>query len=227
MSDSDYSNQDLSGRDFSNAILERINLRGANLTGAIFKGAVLTDANLQESCLRDADFTDVRGLMAGQLRGCDVTGAKLPPEISKFEALGVAAEASKNASAIFLSLLIACAYAWLTIASTTDAGLLTNTALTQLPIIKHRFRCRHSTFARHCCYSPFFSTSTSLYRSFGNHSLHFRLGLPTVVPYTSESIPGCSTSSLAHSSFQKIRNSLPFQHYKPLLLGYSLGGFFP
>ncbi len=132
----DYSNRNLKDWDFTDAALTGANFYRANLTRAIFGRAVLTDANLEESCLQDADLSNVQGLRAGQLRGSDVTGAKLPPEIAKFEALAVAAEASKNASTIFVALLAACAYSWLTIASTTDVAFLTNTAVTQLPFIQ-------------------------------------------------------------------------------------------
>src|SRR5438105_10393329 len=98
----DFTDEVLTGRDFSGE-----DLRSANFTRASFQHSNLTNAQLTEACFQDADLSESRGLRAYQLRGCDLTGAKLPDEVAKFEGLAVAAEASKNASAIFLAFLAA------------------------------------------------------------------------------------------------------------------------
>jgi len=64
-----------------------------------------------------------------------VTGAELPSDILKFEGLAQVGEASKNARKLFFGMLLGCVYSWLTIATTTDARLLTNSASSPLPII--------------------------------------------------------------------------------------------
>lgn len=122
---------DLAGRDLSGVDLTGADLSGSNLAGANLDGTKLAETNLQ-----NANLTDVRRLKATQLRGADVTGATLPPDIAKFEALAVAAEASKNSSVTFLALLATCVYCWLTIASTTDAAFVTNSTAAQLPILQ-------------------------------------------------------------------------------------------
>jgi len=53
----------------------------------------------------------------------------------KFETLHQVEEASKNARKLFLTLLLGCVYSWLTIATTTDPLLLTNSASSTLPIV--------------------------------------------------------------------------------------------
>jgi len=136
---------DLRGADLNRANLESVNFQTANLHGANLKGASLISANLQqanmlntklrESFLQDANLTGVKRLLAEQLAGAHLAGATLPQDIHKFEALTTINEASKNTKRIFLAMLLACAYSALTVFSTTDARLLTNSASSPLPII--------------------------------------------------------------------------------------------
>ncbi len=137
---------DLAASDLQKAILRKADLQGATLGGANLQGADLELADLQEASLRnttlreadlqDADLTNAKGLLAGQLAGANVSGAKLPQDIHKFEALTTIDEASKNTKRIFLAMLLGCAYSVLTIFSTTDARLLTNSSSSPLPIIQ-------------------------------------------------------------------------------------------
>ena len=120
---------------FSGTILECSDLKHAFLEGATFDGAKLWKADLRASVLRNADLSRAQGLEAGQLAGADLTLAKLPEEIKKFEGLKVVDEASKNAQTILFTVLLACVYVWLTIASTRDAALFLNSATSRLPII--------------------------------------------------------------------------------------------
>lgn len=111
-------------------------MQGSYLFKANLQQAILTKVNLREANLQDADLTDAKGLLAGQMSGANVSGAKLPPDIHKFEALTTVEEASKNSRKLFHLLLLGCLYAWLTIATTTDVRLLTNSASSPLPIIQ-------------------------------------------------------------------------------------------
>ena len=137
---------DLGGADLQKAYLPRANLQGANLgdtnlkdadlTGADLQGADLTEVKgLSEATLQNANFDEVTGLLGSEFARADVTGTKLPEDIRDFKVLQVVEETSKNARKIFLSMLLGCAYSWLTIATTTDVNLLTNTAASPLPII--------------------------------------------------------------------------------------------
>jgi uncharacterized protein YjbI with pentapeptide repeats len=110
--------------------------RRADLTGANWSGFDLEGTNLREASLKNADLSGVTSLLPEQLAGADVTNARLPEDIKRFEILENVKDASSNARKIFLSMLLGCAYAWLTIAATTDARLLTNSATTPLPIIQ-------------------------------------------------------------------------------------------
>jgi len=116
----------LTGSNFSGALLIRTNLREANLTKT-----ELRNANLQ-----DADLNNAKGLVAVQLAGANVSGAKLPEDIAKFDGLGYVEEISKKAGKLFISMLLGCVYAWLTIGTTTDVGLLTNSSSSPLPVIQ-------------------------------------------------------------------------------------------
>lgn len=125
----------LQAADLHEANLQEANLRNANLAGANLQGAILLRTTLREAVLQDADLTDVKGLLGEDVAGANISGAKLPEMISEFKGLAIVEEACKNARKIFVSMLLGCVYSWLTIATTTDARLLTNSASSPLPII--------------------------------------------------------------------------------------------
>lgn len=123
--------------DLQEANFGEANLQGANLQGANLQKANLGRSNLREAILQNADLSCAKGLQGGQLAGANVSGAKLPEDVAKFEeGLKVVEEASRNARKLFFAMLTACAYALLTIATTTDVRLLTNSASSPLPIIR-------------------------------------------------------------------------------------------
>lgn len=131
------SRAELRGARFQDADLGGANLRGANLRVADLKGCDLAGAILHEADLQDANLREARGLEGGQLGGANVAGAALPDAILKFEGLANVQEASKNAQNVLASILLLCAYTWLTIASTNDAQLVNNAApaSSRLPIL--------------------------------------------------------------------------------------------
>jgi hypothetical protein len=131
----DLRGADLHGLELSGDDLSGVNLRGANLQGVNFGEANLQGVNLQEAELQEANLAEAKGLLARQLAGANVSGAELPQDIASFDGLKYVDAASSHAQKLFFSLLLVCVYCWLTIATTTDAGLLTNFAESSLPII--------------------------------------------------------------------------------------------
>ena len=137
----------LSGVDFSKATLSRANLRDAELSKCSFRGARLDYADFRNAVVADTDFRDLSEgensssdrhtqTTAISLGGADLSNAKLPDSLGDFKTLlSAVAELSASAKKIFLSILLGCAYALLTIATTDDARLLTNLGLSPLPII--------------------------------------------------------------------------------------------
>lgn len=128
--EADLHGANLQEADLRGAKLWRADLSRANLSGVNLLGASVRDANLQ-----DANLTEVKGLSGRQLGGANVSGANLPEPVAEFEGLKVVEAASKNAQKLFTSVLLGCLYSVLTIATTTDIGLLTNSAASPLPII--------------------------------------------------------------------------------------------
>lgn len=126
---------DLSGLSLFQHDLRFADFHRANLQSADLKEANLYGTRLEEANLQDADLTGAKGLLASQLAGANVSGAKLPEDIDKFEGLNYVAEASQHARKLFFYMLLACVYCWLTFATIKDAALLTNTASSTLPII--------------------------------------------------------------------------------------------
>lgn len=118
----DLRGEDLGGRDLSG-----VDLRGRDLGGASFRGANLSNADLR----------DTRGLLTEQFAGANLTSAKLPEQLAKqFENMQNVKDISESARKLFLAVLGACLYCWLTIATTTDVNLITNRNSSVLPIIQ-------------------------------------------------------------------------------------------
>ena len=152
-------NADLSHSNIVGALLANSNLQRANLQDAMFdnqniqnskmeemdgeprtkiKITSLLDADLTDSDLTNASLSTVTGLRSDKLAGADLTNAKLPEKIGTFEELSHVQETSKNARSVFIGLLAASAYSWLTIWTTTDAQLLPSSSTTALPIIQSK-----------------------------------------------------------------------------------------
>jgi uncharacterized protein YjbI with pentapeptide repeats len=163
-SGADLAGKDLSGADLRRANFENANLqaaklgrgtmlrdanfRHANLSCADLSGADLQDAHFAEADLRDASLREanllgaeldevVGGLRTEQYAGADLTGAKLSEPLKKlYDSLENVKGISESARKIFLAVLAACLYSWLTIATTTDVNLITNRNSSPLPIIR-------------------------------------------------------------------------------------------
>jgi uncharacterized protein YjbI with pentapeptide repeats len=117
--------------------LTGVDLRGRDLSGANLQGGDFTGASFREADLSNADLTDTRGWRAEQFAGADLTGAKLPEQLTKlYEDRENVKGISESARKLFLVVLGACLYCWLTIATTTDVNLSTNRNSSPLPIIQ-------------------------------------------------------------------------------------------
>ena len=123
---------------FSDADLTYANLRGADLKRARFSNSNLIGAVFRDADLQDATFAGAKGILAEQFAGANVSGTDLPDAVKGFESLKIADEASKNCRKLHFTLIAACAYCWLTIATTTDTNILLNSASLSLPIIGSR-----------------------------------------------------------------------------------------
>jgi len=149
----DLAGKDLSGADLRGADLEGANLRGAKLAKADlhqadlsgadlqdvgFDGTDLFEAKLREANLQGADLSGAEGgLRTEQLAGANLTGTKLPEQLSKlYDGLENVKGISESARKLFLAVLGACLYSWLTIATTTDVNLITDRNSSPLPIIQ-------------------------------------------------------------------------------------------
>jgi uncharacterized protein YjbI with pentapeptide repeats len=127
---------DLEKANLQRAVLKDANLQDANLTQANLQDTNLLDCNLREANLQDADLTQAKNLSVKQLVGSTISGAKLPEAIANIiDRLDRVAESSRNARRLFQLMLCGCLYAWLTIATTHDVSLITNSASLTLPII--------------------------------------------------------------------------------------------
>ena len=118
-----YHDADLRGADF----------RGADLADADFTGAKLANAQFAGADLMHADFTGATGLVGSQFARADLTGATMPQVT--FTGFATANEIAEATSKLFLTVLLVCAYSWLTINSTLDSKLITDTAVSKLPIL--------------------------------------------------------------------------------------------
>jgi uncharacterized protein YjbI with pentapeptide repeats len=136
---------DLQGADLRDANLQGADLKGANFAGADLCRARFDDnaspgtGDLAEAAFFNADLTEATlgkttGLAVSALAGSVLTDAKLPDTVKKFDGLERVAEISKSATVAFIGMLAACGYSWLTIATTSDPRLITNSSTSPLPI---------------------------------------------------------------------------------------------
>src|SRR5207244_11476930 len=100
----------------------------ANLSGVGLTGTKLDGADLGGACFRGANLENAKGLEAWQFRGTDVTEAKLPKQIAEFKSVELVGKIAPAVAKQFLTLLAACLYCWLTIATTTDVSLILGSA---------------------------------------------------------------------------------------------------
>ena len=135
LADVDISGAMLCGANFSDADLTGAELDHADLRDVNLQGAMLLRTGLRNANLENADLTKAVGLLPAQLAGANLCGARMPDRFGDFDGLKVVEEESKNARTLFFGTLLACVYGWLTIASTTDVLLLTNSSSSPLPII--------------------------------------------------------------------------------------------
>ncbi len=125
---------DLRYADFRETDLSGTDLSGAELMYTDFTGAVLQDVRLHESDLINATLCDAESLSAKSLAGSLLTNAELPDAVAKFDALGRTWEIASRSSNTFIAVLGACVYCWLTIATTNDVRMITNSASSPLPV---------------------------------------------------------------------------------------------
>lgn len=130
-----FAGADLGDADLSGADLRGANLAGADLSGADLCGANCRGATMREAILSDADLRSASGLLPAQLAGTVLVGAKLPEELRDFKSLKAVEDAAEYSRTILITMLAGCAYSWLTIATTTDARLVSNTSSSPLPIL--------------------------------------------------------------------------------------------
>lgn len=206
-SNQDLSGVDLSGRDLRGANLRgarlvdavvkgaRLNaldvagrcevtdLTGADLTradlgGGMLQRALLRNAILRDAILCDADFTEADGLLGDQLSGADLHGAKLPDGLKEFQAIKIVEDAAEYSRKVFTAMLAACVYSWLTIATTSDTHLVTNTVSSSLPFVGVTMQVAGFYIA-----APLVLLAVSLYLSLNMQRLWEQLAfLPAVLP---------------------------------------------
>ena len=127
----DFSGYDLTGKDLSSS-----DLRGVSMDGALMKGCLLKRTDLQDSSLQGVDLSTTHDLRAYQLRGADLTQATLPAGLAEtFKSIPQVDEATKAARDLFLVLMAALLYCWLTMLSTTDVTLVAGNSTLALPIV--------------------------------------------------------------------------------------------
>jgi uncharacterized protein YjbI with pentapeptide repeats len=115
----------LDGVDLSGCDLRGANLRNVSCVGTDFRGANLTGV----------DLSLTRGLAASQFSGACMTGATMPDGVNFEDHIEHVRSTVANSRKMLMSVLLACLYSALTVATTTDVGLLTNSTSSKLPIL--------------------------------------------------------------------------------------------
>ena len=105
--------------------LEKVDLGDKDIYGANFR-----NVNLQR-----AHLAKVKNIKGCNLGGANLSGAELPENAENSEILSQVEASIRYNGKTFLALILGCVYTWLTIATTSDANLLTNSYFSPLPII--------------------------------------------------------------------------------------------
>lgn len=126
---------DSDGKLGAQANLESADLRGANLERMQFQDAKFGRCDLRFANLRHANLSGAIDLLPRMLAGSDLTGARLPSDITWDSALEIAKEEASGAAHLFGVQLLACCYSLLTIGFTTDT-MLFSAAAASLPIVQ-------------------------------------------------------------------------------------------
>jgi kumamolisin len=204
---------DFRGAAMTEVLLRDISLRAADLREAKFGTSNLEETDLREADLQGADLSAAIGLIPDQLAGADLTRTRLPdPVKSTFEELKSAKDISENAQKLFIAMLAACFYSWLTIASTTDASLITDRASSPLPIIQVSI-----PIVNFFIVAPLLLTGVYFYFHFYLQKLWEELGsLPAIFPdgkaLQTKADPWL-LSDLVRSHVAKLRSARPFLSY--------------
>jgi uncharacterized protein YjbI with pentapeptide repeats len=131
----DLSRADLRATDFTGANLERANLRRAQLAHSKFREARLWAASFREADLAHADLQGAIDAWEERFAGANLEGARLPDPFRLLSRMARVEDHSGSCLQIFLSLTLAGFYTGLTIATTTDARLVSDSASSPLPIL--------------------------------------------------------------------------------------------
>lgn len=145
LTDASLKNADLTGANLQEAILIRADLSGANFqwSSAAKNSTKPNVTNFERALLRHSNFCGARGfgtvtgLEAKQLGGVNLKGVALPDSIDlkMLESLADVSNHVKYARTLFLTLIAACMYSWLSIWSASDVNIITNSSGLSLPII--------------------------------------------------------------------------------------------
>jgi uncharacterized protein YjbI with pentapeptide repeats len=122
------------------AVLHRIDLSGLDLSASDWRRAQFRECRLEQTRffaarLNYADFTDSDCLLAAQLAGADISGARLPAGLDPEVRLQHVEALTIGCRKLFFVMLLVVGYVWLTLATTSDIALLTNAATSPLPVI--------------------------------------------------------------------------------------------
>lgn len=135
--DADLPKANLQGTDMSAAKLRdtdmqrarfwNTDLPGAELQNADLRGARLSGADMTEAKLQNAEIEGAKGMQIDQVRGANLSMAKLPEEIINFEgptggSLSAVKVATQAAKKLLISVLLASTYAAMAITLKSEVG---------------------------------------------------------------------------------------------------------
>lgn len=216
---------DLSGISWNDEDFSGCDLRSANLSGCKFSHTDFRDTDLWNADFSDSDLTGARNLLPAQLAATNLKRAILPESLSAFEALDSAKDLSQNCSKVFITLILAVVYTFLTIAMTKDSQLITDTGTAKLPVISTEIPIGYFYIV-----TPVLLLALFVYFHIYLQRLWEALaGLPAIFPdgrRLDEKTPAWLMNDLVRKYFPKLRNPvLPLsrlQYRLSILLGYVL-----
>ena len=105
---SNFNGSDLRFCRFKECWLQDSNLKNVDAQRANFENADLFISRLRSSNFNDASFINAKGLSDHQFADCNLTGAKLPEGVGRFESLAMINESTKSNRRLVWELTLAC-----------------------------------------------------------------------------------------------------------------------
>ena len=135
--DINFASDDLTATSFIDTSFWNVDFSSADLSHSVFENCLFNGStSFRNSVLQESKFSVGLSREDSTLfGGADLTGAKFYDDKHYASEIKYVSELSKNAKPVFILIISACLFVWLTISTTKDIDYFINASVASLPII--------------------------------------------------------------------------------------------